>query len=257
MLLAIDAGNTNTVFAIFEGERIIGQWRTATDSRRTADEYGVWLLQLLARYEIPAMRITGAILCTVVPQATFPLRMLCRHYFQTEALVVGEPNVTLGIDIKIDRPSEVGADRLVNALAARERYAGPLIVLDFGTATTFDLVDASGAYAGGVIAPGVNLSLDALQIAAAKLPNVAVEKPPRVIGTSTITAMQSGIFFGYLGLLEGIIQRMEGEYGAALTTIATGGLATLFATGTRRIQHLNPDLTILGLRAIYEMNLPE
>lgn len=253
MLLAIDAGNTNTVFAVFDGDRLVGQWRTATDTRRTADEYGVWLLQLLARFDIAASSIRGAILSTVVPQATFPLRMLCRHYFHTEALVVGEAGVKLGIEVKVERPAEVGADRLVNAYSAHLRYPGALIILDFGTATTFDVV-VEGAYVGGVIAPGVNLSLEALHMAAAKLPNVAVERPQRVIGTSTISAMQSGVFYGYLGLIEGIVTRIRQEHKSDMTTIATGGLATLFATGTSMIQHLDPDLTILGLKSLYDMN---
>lgn len=254
MLLAIDAGNTNTVFAVYEDERLVGQWRMATDPRRTADEYGVWLLQLLNRAGIKADAVTASILSTVVPAATFPLRMLCRHYFQAETLVVGEANVKLGIDVKVERASEVGADRLVNALSAKQTYGTPLIILDFGTATTFDIVDKNGAYAGGVIAPGVNLSLEALHRAAAKLPNVAVERPTNIVGTSTVSAMQSGIFYGYLGLIEGIIERIETEQGHPMTVVATGGLATLFATGTHAIHHLDPDLTITGLRAIYEMN---
>ena len=254
MLLAIDAGNTNTVFAVFDGERIVGQWRMATDTRRTSDEYGVWLSQLLTRFAITRESIKGAVLSTVVPQATFALRMLCRHYFDVEALVVGDETVKLGIDVRVERPQEVGADRLVNAVAARAKYGSPLIILDFGTATTFDIVDAVGTYAGGVIAPGVNLSLEALHQAAAKLPNVAVERPLKVIGTTTVTAMQSGIFYGYIGLIEGIVSRMQDEAGTRMTVVATGGLSTLFATGTSVIQHLDTDLTILGLKAIYHLN---
>lgn len=254
MLLAIDAGNTNTVFAIFDGETIRGQWRMATDARRTADEYGVWLLQLFENADIDKKEVTAAILSTVVPQALFSLRMLCRHYFGTEVLVVGESNADIGIEVKVDRPSEVGADRLVNALAAQRKYGTPLIIVDFGTATTFDVVAKSGAYIGGVIAPGVNLSLEALHQAAAKLPNVAVEKPERVVGTSTVSAMQSGIYFGYLSMIEGIIMRIEEECGLAMQVVATGGLASLFARGTHRIHHLDADLTMQGLKLIYDLN---
>jgi type III pantothenate kinase len=254
MLLAIDAGNTNTVFAIFNGEMLLGQWRMSTDSRRTADEYGVWLLQLLAHESIDPLAIDSAILSSVVPHANFPLRMLARQYFQTELLIVGEENVTLGIQAKIDRPREVGADRLVNAVAAWHRYRMALIIVDFGTATTFDIVDAHGDYIGGVIAPGVNLSLEALHRAAAKLPNVAVEKPQQVIGKDTVSAMQSGIYFGYVGLIEGIVSRIQSEYGSAMKVIVTGGLAPLFARATPMIEALEPDLIIQGLRLIHARN---
>jgi type III pantothenate kinase len=254
MLLAIDAGNTNTVFAIFEGNNLLGQWRMATDSRRTADEYGVWLLQLLGRAKIDAQNIKAAIMSCVVPQATFALRMLARNYFQTELLIVGESNVDLGIEAKMERPREVGADRLVNAVAAWQKHKEPLIIIDFGTATTFDVVDKDGSYIGGVIAPGVNLSLEALHRAAAKLPNVAIERPATVIGKETVSAMQSGIYFGYVGLIEGIVARIRDEYGSKMRVVATGGLAPLFAKATSVIDGLEPDLIIDGLRLIYERN---
>src|SRR5262245_15225686 len=193
MLLAIDSGNTNIVFAVFEGEKRLGEWRAATDAKRTADEYAVWLSQLMKLDGLDPAQIDQAILATVVPEAMFNLKTLCRRYFKSEPLVVGENGVDIGIAIKVDAPDEVGADRLVNAAAAHERYKGPLIVIDFGTATTFDVVDGDGAYSGGVIAPGINLSLDALHQAAAKLPRIAVERPEHVIGRRTIPAMRSGI----------------------------------------------------------------
>jgi len=254
MLLVIDAGNTNIVFAVFDGEKLRGQWRMATDVRRTSDEYGVWLLQLMARENLSPDKIKAAIMSSVVPQATFSLRMLTRQYFHTELLIVGEPGVELDINVRIDRPREVGADRLVNAVAAWQRHKQAMIIVDFGTATTFDVVDDKGDYIGGVIAPGVNLSLEALHRAAAKLPNVAVERPLQVIGKETVTAMQSGIYFGYVGLIEGITERIRKEYGKPMRVIATGGLAPLFAKATPVIDVLEPDLIIDGLRLIYQRN---
>lgn len=254
MLLAIDAGNTNTVFAVFDGDQLHGQWRMATDARRTADEYGVWLLAVMNHANIPSSAIKAAILASVVPQATFSLRMLARQYFHTEMLIVGERSVAIGITVKLDRPREVGADRLVNAVAAWQRHKQSIIIVDFGTATTFDVVDENGDYIGGVIAPGVNLSLETLHRAAAKLPNVAVEKPSRIIGTDTVSAMQSGIYFGYVGLIEGIVSRIINEYGQNMQVVATGGLAPLFARATTMINFLESNLTIEGLRLIYERN---
>lgn len=254
MLLAIDAGNTNTVFAIFSNDTLLGQWRMATDVRRTADEYGVWLLQLMERETINPESVRAAIMSCVVPQATFALRMLARNYFQTELMIVGEPEVQLGIKTKMERPQEVGADRLVNAVAAWQKYKEPLIIIDFGTATTFDVLDKEGSYIGGVIAPGVNLSLEALHRAAAKLPNIAVERPATVIGKETVSAMQSGIYFGYVGLIEGIVARIREEIGSKIRVVATGGLAPLFAKATPVIGGLEPDLIIEGLRLVYERN---
>jgi len=256
MLLVIDAGNTNVVFAIFNGKKLLGQWRISTDARRTADEYGVWLTQVLEHANIRPQKITGAVLASVVPQALFDLRQLTKRYFHTELMVIGDPRLKLklGIGVKIDNPAEVGADRLVNAFAAWKRYKKALIVVDFGTGTTFDVVSAKGDYIGGVIAPGINLSLDALHKAAAKLPNVAIQPPAKVIGTNTIGAMQSGIYYGYVGLIEGICARIKKEYGAKMTVIATGGLASLYAKASPVIEHLEPDLTILGLKELYEMN---
>jgi len=255
MLLAIDAGNTNTVFAVFDGEKLAGQWRISTDANRTADEYAVWLLQLMQLTGIKQSTVKAAILASVVPQTWFALRTLCRTYFHTELLIVGQPGVKTGVGVKVDRPSEVGADRIVNAAAAWRRYKQPLIVVDFGTATTFDVVNEKGDYIGGVIAPGINLSLAALHKAAAKLPNVAITKPAKVIGTETVGAMQSGIYYGYVGLIEGIVARIREEYGQkAMKVIATGGLAPLYAKATSVIEHLEPDLTIVGLKEIYQMN---
>lgn len=256
MLLAIDAGNTNVVFAVFDGDKLLGQWRISTDARRTADEYGVWLTQVLEHAGIAPKKITGAVLATVVPQALFDLRQLTKRYFNTELLVISDPRIKikLGIGVKIDNPAEVGADRLVNAFAAWKRYGKALIVVDFGTATTFDIVNDAGDYIGGVIAPGVNLSLEALHKAAAKLPTVAIQPPAKAIGTNTIGAMQSGIYYGYAGLVEGIAGRIKVEYGKPMKVIATGGLAPLYAKACPMIEHLEPDLTIFGLKDLYEMN---
>ncbi len=254
MLLAVDAGNTNTVFAAYEGDVLVAQWRMSTDAKRTADEYAVWLRSLMQLRGLDFAQVKAGIVATVVPQALFALRMLFRHYFSTEALVVGEPNVQIGMKVDIDRPGEIGADRLVNAVAAWEKYGEALIILDFGTATTFDAVNAQGHYIGGAIAPGINLSMEALHRAAAKLPNVAIARPARVIGRNTEEAMQSGIFWGYIGAIEGLVARIRAEYGAEMRVTATGGLAPLFASGTATIQAQDPDLTIAGLRLIYTRN---
>lgn len=258
MLLVIDAGNTNVVFAVFDGEKLMGQWRISTDARRTADEYGVWLTQVLEHSGINPTSITDAVLASVVPQAIFDLRQLTKRYFHVELLMIGDPRLKIntGIGVRIDNPAEVGADRLVNAFAAWNRYKQALIVVDFGTATTFDVVNSAGEYIGGIIAPGVNLSLDALQRAAAKLPTVAIQKPAKVIGTNTVGAMQSGIYYGYSGMIEGIAERIKTEYGSPMKVIATGGLASLFAKACPVIEHLEPDLTIYGLKELYIMNSP-
>jgi type III pantothenate kinase len=256
LLLAIDAGNTNVVFAVFDGDKLAGQWRISTDPKRTADEYGIWLSQVLERANLPPQKITGAVLASVVPQAIFDLRMLARRYFNCELMVIGDPRLKLetGMKVAIDNPGEVGADRLVNAFAAWRRFKQALMVVDFGTATTFDVVNASGDYVGGVIAPGVNLSLDALHRAAAKLPNIAIQPPAKVIGTNTIGAMQSGIYYGYAGLVESIAGRIKKEQGCSMKVIATGGLASLYAKACPMIEQVEPDLTILGLKELYEIN---
>lgn len=254
MLLAIDSGNTNTVFAVYDGETRRGEWRASSDAKRTADEYGVWLTHLMALEKLARGDIGAAIIATVVPETLFSLKTLCRRYFNCDPLVIGEPNVDIGVRILVDYPEDVGADRLVNAVAAHSRYGGPLVVIDFGTATTFDVVDSAGNYYGGVIAPGINLSLDALHRAAAKLPRIAVQRPGQVIGKRTTQAMMSGIYWGNVGLIEGLVARIEREFGARLTVVATGGLAPLFADATKVIQHLDPDLTLRGLAEIHRRN---
>lgn len=254
MLLVIDAGNTNLVFAVFDGQTIAGQWRISTDARRTADEYAIWLIHLLEHAGINPKSIDGAICASVVPQALFDLRQLTKRYFNTELLVIGDARLNTGIGVKIDNPREVGADRLVNAFAAWSKTHAPLIVVDFGTATTFDVVSVEGSYIGGVIAPGVNLSLDALQKAAAKLPNIGIQRPEKTIGTNTVTAMQSGIYWGYAGLVESIVARIQEEYGQSMKIIATGGLASLYAKACPSIQQLEPDLTVWGLKWLFELN---
>ena len=208
MLLTIDSGNTNIVFALYEAGKQRGVWRRANDNRQTADEYGVWLLQLMALAKLHPEDVA-----TVVPDTLFSLKGLCRNYFKAEPLVVGDAGMELGIQALVDTPEAVGADRLVNAVAAHEEYGGPLIILDFGTATTFDVINADGDYVGGVIAPGINLSVEALHRAAAMLPKVSVTRPQTVIGKHTTPAMQSGIYWGYVGLIEGLVERIRNEYG--------------------------------------------
>jgi type III pantothenate kinase len=256
MLLVIDAGNTNVVFAVYNGDTLKGQWRIHTDARRTADEYGVWLTQVLEHAGIVPKAIKGAVLASVVPQALFDLRQLAKRYFDTELMVISDPRLKIktGITVKIDNPAEIGSDRVVNAAAAWKKFKEAMIVVDFGTATTFDVVSGEGDYIGGIIAPGVNLSLDALQKAAAKLPNVAIQPPAKVIGTNTIGAMQSGIYYGYVGLVEGIVTKIKKEYGKSMKVVATGGLAPLYAKACPAIDQLEPDLTVWGLKEIYEMN---
>ena len=260
MLLAVDAGNTNTVFAVFEGggdgdEAPLGQWRAMTDARRTSDEYAVWLGQLLAQGGPQPRRHRGRHrLQRGARRESGALKSLCADHCGCAAQVVGEPGVDLGIDVNVPRPDEVGADRLVNAVGAHIRHAGALIVLDFGTATTFDSVSAEGAYEGGIIAPGIALSLEALHQAAAQLPRIAVRRPESVIGQATVPAMQSGIYWGYVGLIEGIVARMKAEIAAPVTTVATGGLAGLFGDATAAIDTVDPDLTIRGLREVHRRN---
>ncbi len=254
MLLAIDSGNTNIVFAVFDGEEKRSEWRSSSDSKRTADEYGVWLSQLMGLDGIDREAISDCIVATVVPETLYSLKTLCRTYFGCEPMIVGEAGVDLGLSVLVDAADEVGSDRLVNAGAAHRRYGGPLIVIDFGTATTFDVVDDDGNYFGGVIAPGINLSLDALHMAAAKLPRVAVQKPESVIGKRTVPAMLSGIYWGYVGLIEGLLERIKTEYGRPMKVVATGGLAPLFAEATDAIEHLDTDLTLRGLAQIYLRN---
>ncbi len=256
MLLAIDAGNTNIVFAVVDGDDIRAEFRASTKDARTPDEYAVWLSQLMDLEGLKLASVTGAIIATVVPAALFNLRTMCRKYLKVEPLVIGEPDVDLGIRVNTDRPESVGADRVVNAVAAHMTYKGALIVIDFGTATTFDIVAPDGSYEGGVIAPGVNLSLEALHLAAAKLPHIAIARPQAVIGKDTVPAMQSGVYWGYVGLVEGLVARIKGEYGAPMKVIATGGLAALFRHSTQLIDAVDKDLTVRGLIEIYRRNRP-
>jgi type III pantothenate kinase len=253
MLLAIEQGNTNTLFAVHDGAAWVAQWRAGTDPARTADEYAVWLAQLLAMGGLSMGVMDACIISSVVPQSIFNLRNLSRRYLHVEPMVIGE-NVELGIEVRIQKPSEAGADRLVNAIGAHQAYPGALLIVDSGTATTFDVVAADGAFEGGAIAPGINLSMQALHSAAARLPRVAIQKPIRVVGKDTVEAMQSGVFWGYVGLIEGLVSRMKAEYHAPLTVIGTGGIASLFHGATLSIDHFNSDLTILGMLEIVRRN---
>jgi type III pantothenate kinase len=253
MLMVVDAGNTNIVFAVHDGENWVGTWRIATEAQRTSDEYAVWLLGLFSLTGIKREKIDRAVIGTVVPAALYHLRRLCRDWFEVEPLVA-RAQLDWGFEIKVDNPEEVGADRLLNSLAAHQAYRGPLVVVDFGTATTFDVVDADGAYLGGVIAPGINLSIEALHRAAARLPRIGIGRPQAVIGRSTVPAMQSGIYWGYVALIEGLVARIQAEYGSTLKVIATGGLAPLLAEGTTVIARIDPDLTLDGLRLLAARN---
>ena len=254
MLLAIDCGNTNTLFAVHNGQDWIAQWRSGTDSTRTADAHAVWLSQLMALQGFKLADITGCVISTVVPQALFNLRNLSRRYCNAEPVIVGEPGVLMDIEVRLDRPQDAGADRLVNALGARSVYDGPLIIIDSGTATTFDVIAADGAFEGGIIAPGINLSMQALHAAAAKLPRVAIAKPQRVMGKDTVSAMQSGVFWGYIDLIDGLVNRLKTEWGAPMTVIATGGVVSLFEGASRTIDHYDGDLTIRGLMEVWKLN---
>jgi type III pantothenate kinase len=255
MLLAIDAGNTNIVFALLDGGEIRARWRIATDPRRTADEYAVWLHQLLELEGFGKDAVDAVIIATVVPRALHNLEVLAGKYFGVEPLLAGTGAAAWPIELDVDEPQNVGADRALNVIAAHAKYAGDLIVIDFGTATTFDLVGSTGAYKGGIIAPGINLSLDALVSAAAKLPRIAIEAPAdaSVIGRTTESQMLIGIYWGYVAMIEGLTDRMKREFGGALKVIATGGLASLFDRHTDAFDAIEPDLTIQGLSLLYGM----
>jgi type III pantothenate kinase len=262
MLLAIEQGNTNTLFAVHDGADWVAQWRTATHSTRTADEYAVWLSQLLDLQGMSMDVLNACIISTVVPQSLFNLRNLSRRYLNAEPLVIGE-NAELGVPVRIDNPREAGADRLVNAVGAHIVYPGALVVIDSGTATTFDVVGPDGGLEGCAIAPGINLSMEALHAAAAKLPRVAIQKPERadgstspdhVIGKNTVTAMQAGVYWGYVALIEGLVDRIKTEYGAPMTVVATGGVAALFEGATQHIDVFDSDITVRGLLEIWRRN---
>jgi len=256
MLLVVNANNTNTKFAIYDGDTLLNEWRIQTISGRTSDEYAVWLTQLMQFRGLDPKRIDACMISSVVPQANFELKTLCRRYFATEPLVLGEPGVKLGMEILIDRPHEAGADRLANAVGGFAILGKPLIVVDFGTATTFDIVGGKGNYCGGVIAPGINLSVEALHMATAKLPRIAIERPKQIIGKDTLSAMQTGVFWGYIGLIEGLVARIKREWGADMEVIATGGLAPLFQGATDAFDHIMPDVTYRGLLEIWRRNQP-
>jgi type III pantothenate kinase len=253
MLLAIDCGNTNTVFSIWDGQKFLCTLRTATDHQRTADQYFVWFKTLLHHHAIKA-DITGVIISSTVPRVVFNLRVFSDRYFNCRPLVVGKPECRLPVDVRVDAGTQVGPDRLVNTVAGFDLYGGDLIVVDFGTATTFDVVASDGAYIGGVIAPGVNLSLQALHEAAAALPHIDVTKPERVIGTNTVDCMQSGVFWGYVGLINGLCDRIKAERGRTMKVIATGGLAPLFQQGTDMFDVFEDNLTMHGLTVIDAYN---
>lgn len=254
MLLAIDCGNTNTVFGVHDGKNWRAQWRASTTAVRTADEHAVWLSALMQLKGLGFGSIDACVISTVVPQSLFNLRNLARRYCEVEPLVVGETELDLGVSVTIRAPHEVGADRLVNALGCRVAYEGHLLIVDSGTATTFDVVTAEDAFAGGVIAPGMNLSLQALHQAAAKLPRIAIQRPERVIGQDTVGAMQAGVFWGYVDLIDGVVRRMKAEFGAPMTVIATGGVAALFDGASDTVDHFDADVTLRGLLEIWKRN---
>jgi len=254
MLLAVDAGNTNIVFAVLEGENIRARWRIATDPRRTADEYAVWLNQLLQLEGLDRSVIDGVIIGTVVPRALHNLQVLSSKYFGTEAVIAGQGSAGWGFALDVEEPQNLGADRALNMIAGHARHPGDLIIIDFGTATTFEVVDYQGAYKGGIITPGINLSLDALVTAAAKLPRIAIEAPESssVIGRNTVDQMLIGVYWGYVAMIEGLVARLKAEIGRPAKVIATGGLALLFEKHTRVFDAIEPDLTIQGLAMLWE-----
>lgn len=249
MLLGVDVGNTNVVFALFDGERIAARWRITTDPRRTGDEYAVWLLQLMALEGFARDRVDAIAIATVVPRALHNLTVLAEKYFGLTPLVAGQGAARWPFALDVDEPAQLGADRALNVIAAHRLYPGDAIVVDFGTATTFDVVDYSGAYKGGIIAPGINLSLDALVAATAKLPRIAVEAPAGhgVIGRNTEDQMRIGVFWGYVAMMEGMVAKMKTEIGRPAKVVATGGLAILFDDATDIFDHVDADLTLDGL----------
>jgi type III pantothenate kinase len=254
MLLVIDVGNTNTVFALHNGTDWVSSWRSATDATRTADDYAVWLGTLMRMENLELSRIKGCIISSVVPQAKFNFRNLSRRYFDAEPMFVGEPETRLGVPIRIRRPEQVGADRLVAAIGAHQLYQGAKLVIDSGTATTFDVVGPDGGFEGGIISPGINLSMRALHDAAAQLPRIAIQKPPQVIGQDTVSAMQAGVFWGYVDLIDGLVRRIQAEYSSDLTVIATGGVASLFEGASATIHHFDQSLMEVGLLEVYRRN---
>ena len=253
LLVVVDVGNTNTVFGVYDGERLVHSLRLSTDTERTADEYGALLLPLFARAGLDPSHAEGVVISSVVPPLQAVLERLAREYFGREPFFV-EPGIRTGMVIRYDNPGEVGADRIVNAVAARELYGCPAVVVDFGTATTFDLINAAGEYAGGIIAPGITISAEALFAHAARLYRIDVRKPAQLIGRNTAGAMQAGIYYGYIGLVDGILERLHAEVPGLRAVVATGGQAEMVADGSRFITHTDTMLTLVGLRLLYDRN---
>ena len=253
MLLAIDCGNTNTIFSIWDGTKFLSTWRTATDHQRTADQYFVWLSTLISLQNIKA-NITDVIISSTVPRVVFNLRVLSDRYFNTRPIVVGKPECKIPIDVRVETGTAVGPDRIVNSVAGYNLFGGNLIIVDFGTATTFDVVDYDGAYIGCVIAPGVNISLQALHQMAAALPHVDIAKPKEVIGKNTVSCMQSGVFWGYIGLVKEICKKIKEEKREPMKVIATGGLAPLLQSTEALFENVDENLTMHGLRLIFDYN---
>jgi type III pantothenate kinase len=256
MLLVFDVGNTNIVLGVFNNSQLVADWRISTNRERTADEYGIILKELFATAHIDMSDVKDTVISTVVPPLTYILERVCEKYLHHIPLIVG-PGIKTGLPVNYENPREVGADRIVNAVAGIELYGCPLIIIDFGTATTYCAINAKGEYLGGAIAPGIGISMEALFMRAAKLPRVELMKPASVIGKNTVSSMQSGIYFGYVGQVDEIIKRMKNELNADAKAIATGGLADLIFTESREIDHVDHNLTLTGLRLIYERNLPK
>ena len=254
MLLAIDTGNTNTLFAIHDGKDWVVEWRIATDSTRTADEYAVWFHQLMEMQGLKFSDLDACVISTVVPQSLFNMRNLARRHLNVDPIIIGDEGVKIGVGVRTDNPKEVGADRLVTALGAVQKYKGNLIIIDSGTATTFDIVSEDKHFEGGIIAPGINLSVKALHDAAAQLPRIAIVKPNKAVGKNTVEAMQSGIFWGYIGLIDGLVRKIIEEDGRDFTVIGTGGVASLFKGASETIEHYDSNLTIDGLLEIWRLN---
>jgi type III pantothenate kinase len=253
MLFVLDVGNTNTVLGVYDGDQLLAHWRLTTDRHRTVDEYGILCRNLFTLRKLDFTAIDAIAISSVVPPLNFVLYKMATTYFHVEPLFV-EPDKNAGIKIHYDTPQDVGADRVVNAVAAFHKYGGPCIVVDFGTATTFDAISAEGDYLGGIITPGINISSEALFLRASRLPRVEIRHPERVVGNSTIASIQSGLYFGYVGLVDGILTRMIDELGQQKTIVATGGLAPLIGKGSTLIREIDDNLLLEGLRLIYERN---